>query len=64
MPSWIDEGGYDWFGKIECKRCHGRFETDKNGEVPAHKCIGGIYKSDSNGREWHYPVRISDGLDW
>jgi hypothetical protein len=57
-PSWTDETGYDWFGKLECKRCLQRFDA-VDGEVPVHECVGGeLFKSASDGREHHFPVRV------
>jgi hypothetical protein len=58
MPSWTDEEGYNWFNKLECKRCLQRFDADKRGEVPVHDCIGGRFRSDSDAIEHHYPVRV------
>lgn len=59
MPNWIDDEGYNWFGKLQCKRCSGRFDAVK-GEIPVHDCIGGRYKSASYGSEYHVPVWVSD----
>jgi hypothetical protein len=58
MPNWTDESGFSWFGILECKRCLGRFETTKSGEIPPHKCHGGIYESKSSCGEYHYPVEV------
>jgi len=58
MPNWIDDEGYNWYGKLECKRCLGRFDTDKDGEVPTHRCLGGWYKSESYGGLWHQAVFV------
>lgn len=59
MPSWTDDEGYNWFNKLECKRCLQRFGVDKRGEVPVHDCIGGRYRSESDVGEYHYPVRVA-----
>jgi len=59
MPNWTDDEGYNWFGKLECKRCLVRFDHDKNGEIPAHDCIGGRYCSVSIGAEHHLPKKLS-----
>ena len=59
MPNWTDETGYDWFNKLECKRCLNRFEIDKRGEIPVHDCHGGRYDSVSTGGEWHLPRKLS-----
>jgi hypothetical protein len=61
MPNWTDENGYDWFSKLECKRCLQRFETDDQGEVPPHDCIGGRWRSVSGGGFWHVAVRCTEG---
>lgn len=55
MPSWTDESGYNWFGKIECKRCSKRF-VEENGEVPVHDCIGGRFTSFSANGDHHMPT--------
>jgi len=60
MPNWSDENGVDWFGKLECKRCLHTFSADKNGEVPAHLCLGGWFASASSDDVWHYPVRVDE----
>lgn len=59
MPNWTDETGYDWFGKLRCKRCNGRFDAEK-GEVPEHDCIGGRFKSgpDPDGVTSHTPIWV------
>lgn len=59
MPSWTDENGYDWFNKLECKRCLQRFDA-VNGEVPEHDCLGGRFKSgpDPNGTTNHTPIYV------
>jgi hypothetical protein len=44
MPSWTDENGNSWFGKLECKRCLQSFAM-VDGEVPLHQCSGGWFKS-------------------
>jgi hypothetical protein len=58
MPNWSDENGLDWFGKLECKRCLRVFTADKQGEVPAHQCLGGWFASASGDDVWHYPIRV------
>jgi hypothetical protein len=40
MPSWIDEDGFDWFGKVNCKRCFEIFESKGCGPPP-HQCCDG-----------------------
>ena len=57
MPSWTDEGGFNWFGKLRCKRCFGVFEAEK-GEVPPHECVGGVFESQSKFPETHDPTPV------
>ena len=52
MPNWIDEEGYDWYGKIECKRCFRRFKyvvVNRSEEVPLHACHDGWFTSEHDG---------------
>lgn len=58
MPNWTtDETGESRFNLLECKRCLQDFEPVK-GEIPEHKCLGGIYKSESKNGEYYKPVRV------
>lgn len=57
MPNWTDDEGRNWFGKLECKRCLQIFEAGPDGEIPVHDCLGGRYRSESSGGEYHYPVK-------
>ncbi len=58
MPSWTDENGYDWFGKLECKRCLQRFDA-VDGEVPVHDCLGGRFTSGTDETGTHHtPVYV------
>ena len=56
MPNWVDENGYNWFGKIECKRCYERFDGNSDpaegGSVPIHKCVGGYFTSQNTTNEF------------
>lgn len=58
MPNWIDENGFNWFGKLECKRCLKIFKSDKNGEIPIHKCLDGYYKSGTVNDVHHSPIFV------
>ena len=58
MPNWTNEDGESDFDKLSCKRCLQKFHHDKRGEVPPHKCHGGVYDSFSSGGEHHTPRRI------
>jgi hypothetical protein len=58
MPSWIDEGGYNWYGKLECKRCLCRFDADESGQIPEHDCIRGRYKSENQDEVYYVPVCV------
>lgn len=60
MPNWTDDDGVDWFGKIECKRCLSVFNSNEEGEVPIHQCLGGkYYTSGYDGLVHHYPIEVS-----
>lgn len=64
MPSWTDEGGNDWFGKLQCKRCLQKFDAVE-GEVPIHRCHGGWFTSKTTRNEFgfathHDPVQVKD----
>lgn len=61
MPSWTDEEGYDWYGKLECKRCLRRMTAD-HGEVPPHDCLGGRWASQSYTEVMHVPVPVPAGM--
>lgn len=58
MPNWIDEDGFNWFNKLECKRCLRIFDISKAGEIPEHECHGWICKSASDGFENHQVVYV------
>jgi hypothetical protein len=58
MPNWTYDDGFSDFGKLSCGRCMKFFNMDKRGEVPEHECIGGRYRSESNGLERHRPVKV------
>lgn len=65
MPNWTDDSGFSWFGILECQRCGGRYEAitkeetlkkkrkraGEIGEIPEHKCIDGIWTSETDLRK-------------
>ena len=60
MPSWTDDEGFNWFNKLECKRCLSVFESNNKGEVPIHQCVDGkYYTSGYVNSVHHYPVEVS-----
>jgi hypothetical protein len=71
MPNWTDENGYNWFGKIECKRCLQRFDGNSDpavgGSVPIHRCVGGYFTSKNTTNEFGFtttndPIPVSQDL--
>jgi len=66
MPNWTDDDGFNWFGKLSCKRCLAVFKAEK-GEVPVHECLGGYAKSkymdgEHNCVVWATPKEIEEFL--